>query len=90
MRAVIERAKIWDCSFTEKIKPRNEQTEKFSTFKDKLWKKTDAAETASVGKPKTRFFCRGWGRAPMLFSVMIFFRSAIEALHIGLVFQHVW
>ena len=72
--------KIRICSFTEKIKPRNEQTEKFSTFKDKLWKKTDAVFAASVGKCRKLSFLPGFGAEPqcIYFSVMIFFRSAIE------------
>ncbi len=72
--------KIRICSFTEKIKPRNAQTEKFSTFKDKLWKKTDAAKQRRWWKAQKTQFSAGVGAEPqrIYFSVMIFFRSAIE------------
>ena len=54
--------------------------EKFSTFKDKLWKKTDAAKQRRRWKVQKTQFSAGVGAEPqrIYFSVMIFFRSAIE------------
>lgn len=54
--------------------------EKFSTFKDKLWKKTDAAKQRRWWKAQETQFSAGVGAElrRIYFSVMIFFRSAIE------------